>query len=68
MNILLDGRVPCCREDLNALKGNGGIWGNVFTEDLRLIWERGAVLYQEHCKAEYLRICALCDEYYTYNF
>jgi len=68
MNILLDGRVPCCREDLAALKGNAGIWGNAFTDDLSLIWEKGAALYNAHCNAEYLGICALCDEYYTYNF
>ena len=70
MNILLDGRSPCCREDLDSLKGNGNRepWGNVFTEDLAVIWERGAALYLEHCKAEYPGICGHCDEYYTYNF
>jgi spiro-SPASM protein len=70
MNILLDGRVPCCREDLNALRGKGGReeWGNVFDEGLALIWERGAALFGEHCKSEYKGICACCDEYYTYNF
>ena len=70
MNILLDGSVPCCREDLGALKGKGDkeILGNVFTGDLRLIWEKGAALFMEHCKAEYKGICAGCDEYYTFNF
>jgi spiro-SPASM protein len=68
MNILLDGRVPFCREDLDALKGGGEVLGNVFSDDLSLIWEKGAALYKEHCKAEYREICARCDEYYTYNF
>ena len=80
MNILLDGRVPCCREDLEVLKGNGEVLGNVFTDDLSRIWEKGASLYQEHCKAGYSGnngfpgnssfrgVCAHCDEYYTYNF
>ena len=70
MNILLDGRVPCCREDLAALKGNGNkpIWGNAFTEKLAAIWERGNDVYREHCALEYKGICANCDEYYTYNF
>ena len=70
MNILLDGSVPCCREDLAALKGNGDkpLWGNAFSEDLNVIWERGAALYREHCASEYKGICANCDEYYTYNF
>jgi spiro-SPASM protein len=66
--ILLDGRTPCCREDLEALKGSSGVLGNAITEELQVIWERGAALYQKHCKAEYPRICTLCDEYYTYNF
>ena len=68
MNILLDGRVPKCREDLSVLKMKGDNLGNAFSEDLALIWERGAALFEEHCKAEYRGICAYCDEYYTYNF
>ncbi|MCL2069507.1 MAG: spiro-SPASM protein [Treponema sp.] len=70
MNILLDGSVPSCREDLGALKGEpaAGLWGNAFSDNLADIWERGSALYLEHCKAEYRGICALCDEYYTYNF
>ena len=70
MNILIDGRVPSCREDLEALKG-GGVWGNAFDEELSLIWERGEALYLEHCLPEnkgITGICANCDEYYTYNF
>ena len=70
MNILLDGSVPSCREDLGALNGKADrpIMGNIFTDDLALIWENGAKLYAEHCKASYLGICTNCDEYYTYNF
>jgi spiro-SPASM protein len=68
MNILLDGRVPCCREDLAALKGGAEVLGNAFSDGLSVIWEKGAALYNEHCKAEYPGKCALCDEYYSYNF
>jgi len=68
MNVLLDGRVPACRENLAVLKGNAEVWGNAFSDDLSLIWEKGLALYSGHCKAEYPEICALCDEYYTYNF
>ena len=70
MNITLDGTVPCCREDLAALKGKSdkGIWGNVFNEDLSVIWERGEALYLEHSNLSYEGICAGCDEFYTYNF
>jgi spiro-SPASM protein len=74
MNILLDGSVPCCREDLSVLKDardsthNAGIWGNAFSDDFSVIWEKGMALYMQHCKPEYPEVCSLCDEYYTYNF
>ena len=70
MIILLDGSVPCCREDLGAINGNGDkeLLGNALTGDISDIWERGAALYKEHCICEYKGICKCCDEYYTYNF
>ena len=68
INILLNGDVPCCREELDALKGRGRIWGNVFKEELSVIWERGSPLYNEHCQSQYNGICKDCDEYYTFNF
>jgi len=70
MNILLDGTVPSCKEDLSALSGKADrpVLGNAFTDDLSLIWERGNALYMEHCNRQYKGICAQCDEYYTYNF
>ena len=68
MNILLDGRVPNCREDLAALKGTGEHCGNALCDELSIIWEKGAALFGRHCKAGFTGICALCDEYYTYNF
>ena len=70
MNILLDGTVVSCREDLGALAGKGDkpALGNVFSDGLDLIWQKGAALYREHCVPEYKGICADCDEYYTYNF
>jgi spiro-SPASM protein len=70
MNILADGKVPACREDLGALKGEGAkpSPGNVFGDSLEDIWERGMPLLMEHCGGVYQGICAECDEYYTYNF
>jgi spiro-SPASM protein len=70
MNIIMDGSALCCREDLAALRGRGdkGLLGNAFTEELGAIWERGEALFKEHCRLEYRGICAKCDEYYTYNF
>jgi hypothetical protein len=70
MNIYIDGRVPVCREDLSALKAEGGgtILGNALTEDLETIWARGQDLYLKQCGRTYPGICAGCDEYYTFNF
>ncbi|MDR1903516.1 MAG: spiro-SPASM protein [Treponema sp.] len=70
MTVLLDGQVPCCREDLGALQGRNvkSVLGNVFSESLETIWERGMAPYREHCRGEYGLLCAECDEYYTYNF
>ncbi|MDR2096440.1 MAG: spiro-SPASM protein [Treponema sp.] len=70
MTVLLDGQVPCCREDLGALQGRSvkPVWGNVFSQSLEAIWEQGGEPYREHCRGEYGLLCAECDEYYTYNF
>ena len=70
MAIFIDGRVPLCREDLKALKGEGDLplMGNAFSEDLRVIWERGNSSCLEQARREYRGICQDCDEHYTYNF
>jgi spiro-SPASM protein len=70
MAVLIDGRVPVCKEDVAA--GGDSILGNVFTEALEVIWSRGEGRYREQCALRggpvYKGICADCDEYYTYNF
>jgi spiro-SPASM protein len=76
MNILIDGRVPLCREDLSALDKNyrtddtPGIpfLGNALDEPLETIWSRGEEIYRKHCSGCYPGICGECDEYYTFNF
>jgi spiro-SPASM protein len=76
INILIDGRVPRCREDIPALGENGtqdsvlgNVFGNTFLEEsLEAIWSRGGELYREHCSGCYKGICGACDEYYTFNF
>jgi spiro-SPASM protein len=66
MPVLIDGTVPLCREQVAT---NGGIvLGNAFTEPLEQIWERGQRHYAEQAGARYNSLCAVCDEYYTYNF
>jgi spiro-SPASM protein len=75
MNILIDGTVPLCREDLQALSGQtppheseSRILGNAFEEPLETIWERGMARCLEQGAGHYTGICAECDEYYTFNF
>jgi spiro-SPASM protein len=74
MPVLIDGSVPLCRENMEALKGETNfLLGNVFNDSLENIWRNGERFYKEHCKKNYngtlLReLCADCDEYYTYNF
>ncbi|MDR1929363.1 MAG: spiro-SPASM protein [Treponema sp.] len=63
--VLLDGSVPCCREDI---EGKMEKLGNVFTDSLESIWDRGGERYRKHCEKNYGELCADCDEYYTYNF
>ncbi len=64
LNILLDGTVPLCREDIK----NKHIMGNIFSDELELIWKNGEGVYLDHLEGNYPEICRGCDEYYTYNF
>jgi spiro-SPASM protein len=62
--IRLDGSVPPCREDLQARH----TLGNVFSDGLAAVWERGSAWYADHCSGTYPELCGNCDEYYTFNF
>jgi spiro-SPASM protein len=64
MPVLLDGRVPLCREDV----AGGRILGNALKEPLETLWARGEAIYREQTLSEYSGLCGGCDEYYTYNF
>ncbi len=64
MNILIDGTVPVCREDL----AKNTVLGNIFTDDIEKIWQQGERCYLSHLDGKYEGICERCDEYYTYNF
>jgi spiro-SPASM protein len=63
LNVLLDGSVPVCREDLDLSMR----LGNVFSDGLAAVWERGQEYYLLHAAGQYPALCARCDEYYTYN-
>ena len=62
--MLLDVTVPVCREETGRVR----LLGNALTEDLAVVWERGAELYRSHAGQNYPGRCAGCDEYYTFNF
>jgi spiro-SPASM protein len=62
--VLLDGRVPLCREDVDLRHP----LGNLFEEEIAEVWARGERWYLEHVRQDYPPLCAGCDEYYTFNF
>jgi len=64
INILLNGEVRLCREDIKG----GNVIGNVFTDGLKKIWENNNLFYIKHLDGDLPEICKNCDEYYTYNF
>ena len=64
MSVLLDGSVPTCRVQL----GRESVLGNAFNDKLADIWAAGEDLFQRHVAGEYPGVCAVCDEYYTFNF
>jgi spiro-SPASM protein len=64
LNVLLDGTVPRCREDIHARYS----LGNLFHESIDEVWDRGESLHREHVDGSYPDICEHCDEYYTFNF
>lgn len=63
-HIRMDGSVPLCREDIYGKY----ILGNVFSDPMEEIWNRGKDFYNRDLKEEYNELCGKCDEYYTYNF
>ena len=64
MTVLIDGRVPLCREDLKCER----LLGNVFKSSIEAVWAAGREPYQEHSAGIYTGLCGQCDEYYTFNF
>ena len=75
--VLSDGSVPRCKAAVFAA-GSGshcavgsetsGFYGNVFTEELQTLWERGTFKLQEQLDGIYSDQCGTSDEYYTFNF
>jgi spiro-SPASM protein len=59
-----DLRVSPCREDWEKEL----TLGNLPSDSLQEIWEKGDILYKEQLKSSYKGICEACDEYYIYHF
>ena len=75
MPILIDGTVHLCRQQICRQRQSEAITlGNVFTDALETIWERGRRYYDcqvaavAKAGAKFDPLCGKCDEYYTYNF
>jgi len=64
LNILLDGSVPMCREDLDREH----MMGNVFEDGIESVWQNGSAAHLRQVRAEYPELCRRCDEYYTFNY
>jgi spiro-SPASM protein len=73
LSVLLDGRVPLCRECvrdeivLGNLFGEGEPTPKSIEERLASIWIEGERYHKLHVSGDYPAPCAECDEYYTYN-
>ncbi len=63
MTITCSGHVLQCTQDVDA----ANVVGNVFSDGLQKTWQALDSLYKEHLDGEYSRLCANCDEYYTFN-
>jgi spiro-SPASM protein len=64
LNILIDGSVPMCREDLDREH----MMGNVFEDGIESVWQNGNAAHLRQVRAEYPELCRRCDEYYTFNY
>ncbi len=64
ITVLLNGDVPVCREDIKSKY----ILGNVLTDGIESVWEKGREYYEKQLNGDLLEICRECDEYYTYNY
>ena len=64
MIIRSDGTVPLCRDDIEC----SHVFGNVFSDSLEEIWNKGLDIYRQHLEEDYPGLCLNCDEYYTFNY
>lgn len=64
INVLVDGRVVLCKEDVGATTD----FGNIITDGVASCFENLNSCYEKQCRGCYDGLCKNCDEYYTFNF
>jgi spiro-SPASM protein len=64
LNVLIDGTVPMCREDLDRTHR----LGNVFEDGIEAVWNNGSATHILQVREDYPELCRQCDEYYTFNY
>ncbi|MFP4549188.1 MAG: spiro-SPASM protein [Spirochaetales bacterium] len=64
LHVMIDGRVPLCREDIDS----SDALGNLVEEGIEKVWQRGMTRWTDHVAGKFEGICKECDEYYTFNF
>lgn len=62
--VFLDGTAVVCRDDFDRTQPLGNVW----TEPLPALWDRGASLFQRHLREDWPGVCRNCDEWYTFHF
>ncbi|MEX2442869.1 MAG: spiro-SPASM protein [Alkalispirochaeta sp.] len=63
MVIRKNGDVPRCFQDVDG----DGHRGNVLSQGIETVWERGTQEFIDHSRGTLPSICEKCDEYYTFN-
>ncbi|MBN2322603.1 MAG: spiro-SPASM protein [Spirochaetes bacterium] len=62
--VFSDGKIPRCRQDINGRV----LLGDLFSEPLFEIWQKGEPFFISHCRGRYDEYCKSCDEWFTFNF
>jgi hypothetical protein len=62
--VFLDGEAVVCRDDFSRTQPLGNVW----TEELPVVWSRGAALFERHVQGDWPEVCRNCDEWYTFHF
>jgi len=62
--VFLDGTTVVCRDDFARTQPLGNVW----SEDLAVVWGRGASLFGRHVRGDWPDVCRNCDEWYTFHF